>query len=129
MRPGRTPGRRSPRDRGQAVLEYVGLLPVLLIVGVLVIQLGLTVFAVQQAGTASRAAARMASYDDPDRSYGQAGRDAMSTWLADRASFALDAGSEEVTVTATVPVPSLIPGLLDGMTATRSATMPVDDDR
>ncbi|WP_236246556.1 TadE/TadG family type IV pilus assembly protein [Streptomyces sp. CC210A] len=119
--------RRRRGDRGQAALEYVGVLPLLLLVGVLVIQLGIAVFAVQQAGTAARAAARMASHDEPDRSYGQAGQDAMSSWLADGARFDAQAGHDAVTVTATVPIPSLIPGLLDGMEARRSATMPIDD--
>ncbi|MFF9816235.1 TadE/TadG family type IV pilus assembly protein [Streptomyces sp. NPDC014006] len=120
-------GRRKPRDTGQTAIEYVGLLPVLLLVALLVVQLGLAVFAVQQAGTASRAAARAASYDHFDRSYEHAGRDAMSDWLAGDAEFEPDFQSDEVTVTAKVPVPSLIPGLLDGFTARRSATMPVDD--
>ncbi|MFE1297385.1 TadE/TadG family type IV pilus assembly protein [Streptomyces sp. NPDC058731] len=125
----RTPraGRRKTRDAGQTAIEYVGLLPVLLLIALLVVQLGLAVFAVQQAGTAARAAARAASHDRFDRSYEEAGRNAMSDWLAQDAAFAPDFRSDEVTVTARVPVPSLIPGLLDRVTASRSATMPVDD--
>ncbi|MEV5984527.1 TadE/TadG family type IV pilus assembly protein [Streptomyces sp. NPDC052051] len=120
-----TRGRRKKAgDRGQAILEYVGVIPLLIGVGLLVVQLGLAIFAAQQAGTASRAAARMASYDHPDRSPEQAGRDAMSRSLADGTSFAVDRGSDEVTVTARVTVPSLIPGLFDGLRASRSATMP-----
>ncbi len=69
----------------------------------------------------------MASYDHPDRTFREAGRDAMSDWLADDARFDVEARRDEVTVTATVPIPSVIPGLLDGMEARRSATMPIDD--
>ncbi|GAA3642716.1 TadE/TadG family type IV pilus assembly protein [Streptomyces fenghuangensis] len=114
------------RERGQVAIEYVGVLSLLLLVGLLVIQLGLAVFAVQQVGTASRAAARIASYDEADRDYRQAGRDAMSTWLADEAVFRRAVRGDEVKVTARVPIPSLVPGLLDGLNAERSATMPLD---
>ncbi|MCN9244465.1 pilus assembly protein [Streptomyces sp. RY43-2] len=120
-------GRKKTGDRGQTVLEYVGVVPLLIVIGLLVVQLGLAAFAVQQAGTASRAAARMASYDHPDRSYQQAGRDAMSDSLVEGTTFESKRGYGEVTVTAKVPVPSLIPGLLNGVKASRSATMPVDD--
>ncbi|OIJ85411.1 TadE/TadG family type IV pilus assembly protein [Streptomyces colonosanans] len=113
-------------DRGQTVLEYVGVVPMLIVIGLLVVQLGLAAFAVQQAGTASRAAARMASYDNPDRTCQQAGHDALSSSLSGRASFDCQRGSDEVTVTAKVPIPSLIPGLLDGFEAKRRATMPID---
>jgi len=114
--------RRKCDDRGQTVLEYVGVVPMLIFIGLLVVQLGLALFAVQQAGTSARAAARVASYDLPGCQ--QAGHDALSSWLS--ASFDCRPGSDEVTVTAHVRIPSLIPGLLGGAEATRSATMPKD---
>ena len=53
------------RDRGQASIEFLGFLPILLLVALAVVQLGLAAYAVQQAGTGARAAARTASMDGP----------------------------------------------------------------
>jgi Flp pilus assembly protein TadG len=55
-------GRRA-RDRGQVALEYLGFIPVLLIVGLAGVQLGAVAYAAEQAGTAARAGARAASLD------------------------------------------------------------------
>ncbi|MFC8014093.1 TadE family protein, partial [Streptomyces cinereoruber] len=58
------PGRA--RDRGQAAVEYLGFLPILLLVGLAGLQLGIAAYAAQQAGTAARASARAASSDDEE---------------------------------------------------------------
>lgn len=58
-------GRRRT-DRGQVAIEYMGFIPLLLIVGLFAIQLGVAAYTVSQAGTGARAAARMASFDRPD---------------------------------------------------------------
>ncbi|WP_432104968.1 TadE/TadG family type IV pilus assembly protein [Streptomyces sp. bgisy091] len=117
--------RRIGRQRGQAAIEYVGVLAILLLVALAAVQLGIAVYAAQQAGTASRAAARAASYDGRSWRYEQAGRASMSDWLADGASFTPSGGGDEVTVTAKVRIPALLP-LLDFGSVTRSATMPRD---
>lgn len=109
-------------DRGQTAVEYVGWIPVLLLVALAAIQLGVAAYAVQQAGTGARAAARTASIGEGDP--GQAGKAAMSDWLHPEIE---GGGSEEVTYTATVTIPSIVPGVGD-FTASRSATMPVTDD-
>ncbi|MGI5402611.1 TadE/TadG family type IV pilus assembly protein [Streptomyces sp. CA-135486] len=110
-------------DRGQAVIEYGGWLVMLLFVALVAVQVGLAVYAAQQAGTAARAAARVASQHQPRISYQQAGRESVSSWL--QASFTeSSAGDDEVTVEATVTVPSLVPGF--DFTTTKSATMPRD---
>lgn len=64
----RLPARlRGPgRDRGTVSIEFLGFLPILLVVGLAVVQLGLAAFAIQQAGTGARAAARTASMDESD---------------------------------------------------------------
>ncbi|MFG2286983.1 TadE family protein [Streptomyces sp. NPDC048595] len=131
-RPG-TPGRpRLParlrghgRDRGQASIEFLGFLPILLLVALAVVQLGLAAYAVQQAGTGARAAARTASMDRADRESDPqtAGRAAMTGWVADGASITVGGGGDAVRATATVRIPSLIPGV-DFGSASRSATMP-----
>ncbi|MEU2899399.1 TadE/TadG family type IV pilus assembly protein [Streptomyces sp. NPDC001273] len=114
--------RRRDRDRGQAALEYLGFLPILLIVGMAVVQLGLIAYTAQQAGTAARAGARSASLDQ-----GAAGActSAVSSWLAGGTSCGVAGGADEVTVTATVQIPSIVPGW-DFGPASKSATMPMD---
>ncbi|MFI7097796.1 TadE/TadG family type IV pilus assembly protein [Streptomyces sp. NPDC050161] len=118
------------RDRGQASIEFLGFLPLLLLVALAVVQLGLAAYAVQQAGTGARAAARTASLDAADRESGPqaAGRAAMSGWVAEGARISVGGGSGAVRATATVTIPSVIPGVGFG-TASRSATMPRPADR
>ncbi|MFE1773446.1 TadE family protein [Streptomyces sp. NPDC059008] len=140
MSAARTPGRRPRvvarprraarlrghgRDRGQVSIEFLGFLPILLLVALAVVQLGLAAYAVQQAGTGARAAARTASMDRADRESDPqtAGRAAMSGWVADDASITVGGSGGAVRATATVRIPSLIPGV-DFGSARRSATMP-----
>ncbi|TJZ45434.1 pilus assembly protein [Streptomyces piniterrae] len=122
-KPSRLRGRG--RDRGQVSIEFLGFLPILLVVALAVIQLGLGAYAVQQAGTGARAAARTASMDEADRTVDPqaAGRAAMSGWLGDEATISVSGGGTSVHATATVRIPSLIPGV-DFGSARRSATMP-----
>jgi len=114
------------RERGQVSIELIGFLPVLLILAFAAIQLGVAAYTAQQAGTAARAAARMATQDEPGMSYQRAGREAMSDWLADGATFRLDRVADEVTVTARVTIPSVIPGIDDFGKAEKRSTMPHD---
>ncbi|UNS98696.1 pilus assembly protein [Streptomyces tubbatahanensis] len=126
------PRRRGPRgvrsDRGSSALEFAGMLPLLLFVAMAAIQLGIVGYAVQQAGTGARAAARVAAQEEIADRYRASGRAAMSDWTARRASFALSDGGDEVEVTVTVTIPSLIPGVDSLGEASRSATMPSDGD-
>ncbi|GGZ94394.1 TadE/TadG family type IV pilus assembly protein [Streptomyces echinoruber] len=117
------PGHCRGRDRGQVALEYLGFLPVLLIVALAAVQLGLVAYAAQQAGTAARAGARSASLD---HDAGQGCRAAVSAWIADRTDCSPAYGADEVTVTATVTIPSVVPGWNGLGTARRTATMPLD---
>jgi hypothetical protein len=50
----------------------------------------------------------------------------MSGWTASRSTFALGGGDDEAEVTATVTIPSIVPGVDDFGDASRSATMPRD---
>ncbi|MFE2052602.1 TadE/TadG family type IV pilus assembly protein [Streptomyces sp. NPDC059459] len=114
--------RGRARDRGQVAIEYLGFLPILIIVGMAVVQLGLIAYTAQQAGTAARAGARGASID---RSAQAACAVAVSGWLADGTQCTESQGGDEVTVTATVDIPSIVPGW-DFGDATRTAVMPLD---
>ncbi|MET8327167.1 TadE/TadG family type IV pilus assembly protein [Streptomyces sp. NPDC005181] len=115
----------SRRDRGQVAIEYMGFIPLLLLVGLLAIQLGVAAYTANQAGTGARAAARTASHDMPPMLPDEAGREAMSDWLAgpDVANFTPSYGIDEVTYTARVKIPSVVPGLSWGY-AERSSTFP-----
>ncbi|MFE6780147.1 TadE/TadG family type IV pilus assembly protein [Streptomyces sp. NPDC057702] len=117
------PGRRraAERDAGSVAIEFLGFLPILLAVGLAVVQLGLAAYTVQQAGTAARAAARTATVDDPRASPEEAGRAAISGWLADGARISVSGGTS-AHATATIEIPSVIPGV-DLGSATRGATM------
>ncbi|HEY9369550.1 TadE/TadG family type IV pilus assembly protein [Streptomyces sp.] len=119
--------RAERRDRGQAGLELVSWTPLLLLVGLLVIQLGLGVFAAQQAGTAARAAARAQTDQRSDVWYERAARESLSDFLErdNGARITKSGWGEEVTVTVKVKVPSVVPGI-DFGDAEKSATMPRD---
>ncbi|MEU8591574.1 TadE family protein [Streptomyces sp. NPDC048664] len=118
-RPAR-PGRWN--DRGVSMLEFAGFLPVLLVIGMAVIQLGLVGYGISQAGSGARAAARAASQRDGDGD--AAGRAAVSGWLDPRPDVRRD--TETTTATVTVTVPAVIP-LFGGFDVSRHATMPTDD--
>ncbi|MEU9622903.1 TadE/TadG family type IV pilus assembly protein [Streptomyces sp. NPDC098085] len=116
----------SRRDRGQVAIEYMGFIPLLLLVGLLAIQLGVAAYAVNQAGTGARAAARTASQDVSQGDPVRAGREAMSDWLGryKNSRFIRDVGTGEVTYTARVKIPSVVPGIDNWGWAERSSTMP-----
>ncbi|MGW0186956.1 TadE/TadG family type IV pilus assembly protein [Streptomyces sp. NPDC003362] len=116
------PGRGRGRDRGQVALEYLGFIPILILVALAAVQIGLIAYAAQQAGTAARAGARSASLDGPFAADCQA---AVSDWLADGTTCTGGEGGDEVEVTATVDIPSVVPGW-DFGDAHKSATMPRD---
>ncbi|NUR02530.1 MAG: pilus assembly protein [Streptomyces sp.] len=108
------------RDRGQVAIEYLGFLPILLIVGMAVVQLGLIAYAAQQAGTAARAGARAASLD---KSAQDGCVNAISDWLSVTCVPARN--GDTVTVTATVQIPQFVPGWHFDP-ARKTATMPLD---
>ncbi|MEU0191645.1 TadE/TadG family type IV pilus assembly protein [Streptomyces afghaniensis] len=113
---------RRERDRGQVAIEYLGFLPILLLVAMAAVQLGLIAYTAQQAGTAARAGARSASLQ---QSAQQACTTAVSSWLADGTDCVEAPGGDEVTVTATVDIPSIVPGW-EFDPARKTATMPLD---
>ena len=110
------------RDCGQVAIEYLGFIPVLMLVAVAVVQIGLVAYAAQQAGTAARAGARAASLG---QDAGQACARAVSSGLAGGTSCPAAYGGSEVTVTAAVPIPSIVPGWNLGQVR-KTATMPLD---
>ncbi|MFF2652087.1 TadE/TadG family type IV pilus assembly protein [Streptomyces sp. NPDC058045] len=110
-------------ERGQVAVEYLGFIPILLLVAMAGVQVGLVAYTAQQAGTAARTAARSASLDNPG--WRQDGYRAVSGWVADGTRFDRGDYGKEVKVTATVKIPSIVP-FWDFDPATKSATMPRD---
>ncbi|MGW7052551.1 TadE/TadG family type IV pilus assembly protein [Streptomyces sp. NPDC054887] len=113
------------RDRGAAILEFAGFLPILLIVAMAGIQLGIVGYAASQAGTAARAAARTEAQEEYGGQGVVTGKAAMSDWLADATEITF---SGNVTAKATVQIPSVVPGIEDFGTVDRSVTMPADQE-
>ncbi|MFE1960046.1 TadE family protein [Streptomyces sp. NPDC059479] len=117
-------GERSQAERGQAAIEYVGVIALLIFVALAAIQLGMAAYAVQQAGTASRAAARAASYREAAMTPKTAGEAAVSDWLVVHIDTPTSAG-DEITATARVEIPEILP-IFELGEAERSTTMPLD---
>ncbi|MEU7294115.1 TadE/TadG family type IV pilus assembly protein [Streptomyces exfoliatus] len=118
------PARR--RDRGQAAIEYLGFLPILLIVGLAGLQLGVAAYAAQQAGTAARAAARAASMRDEENAPdAEAVGFAAADWVID-----VEAGpaGDAAVATVTVRVPSVVP-FWNFDPVEKTATMPMSPDQ
>ncbi|GGX89491.1 TadE/TadG family type IV pilus assembly protein [Streptomyces hiroshimensis] len=109
-------------DRGQAAVEFIGMLPVLILIGLAVIQTGLAMYAMEQAGTAARAAARTAGRPGMENSCRSAGKAAISGWIANRTDIRCLTGVDEATASAEVSIPSII-GFDLGST-TKTVTMP-----
>ncbi|WP_030265415.1 TadE family protein, partial [Streptomyces violens] len=119
------PSTRRRTDRGQTAVEFVGMLPILILVGLALVQFGIAAYAIQQTGTGARAAARTAGLDEPEITPDAAGRAAMSGWLAKGATFSPGTGGPgAVTVTATVRIPSIIPFVDDLGATEKTVTMP-----
>ncbi|MCM2389180.1 TadE/TadG family type IV pilus assembly protein [Streptomyces albipurpureus] len=116
-----SPSRRT--DRGQAAIEYAGMISLLLFVALAAIQLGVVAYTAQQAGTAARAGARAASMPEGDISAAQAANAAVSDWLTPKVEPGTCA--EEVTVTVRIEIPRVLP-VFDFDPAWRSVTMPCD---
>ncbi|MGW8887611.1 TadE/TadG family type IV pilus assembly protein [Streptomyces sp. NPDC055749] len=114
---------RRASQKGQAAIEFVGVLTLLLVVAMAVVQLGIAVYAAQQAGTAARSGARVGSYDRANMQAEQAAYASMSGWLADDADVRAAHGFDEVTVTVDIDIPSVIP-MFDFGNVSKRATMP-----
>ncbi|MFD3661779.1 TadE/TadG family type IV pilus assembly protein [Streptomyces sp. NPDC058659] len=125
--------RARARDRGQAAIEYLGFLPLLLIVGLAGLQLGMAAYAAQQAGTAARAAARAATTDvEGGPGSSAAGHAAVSGWISRRAEIEVTPPvGDQVVATVTVQIPRVLPFWeFDPIvkTATMPLTPPTEDD-
>ncbi|MDJ0384139.1 TadE/TadG family type IV pilus assembly protein [Streptomyces sp. G-G2] len=118
--------RKWRSERGQVALEYIGFVPIVLFVGLCGIQLGWIGYVHEQADTAARTAARVEARTGGGGE--AAGRAAISSGLASRAVIVVSKNADAVTVTVTIAVNSIVPGLSVDP-ATRTAVMPNDDPK
>ncbi|MFD9225177.1 TadE/TadG family type IV pilus assembly protein [Streptomyces sp. NPDC060064] len=101
---------RRRDDRGATAVEYIGFLPILILIGICLLQFGLAAYAMQQAGTAARTAARIGSQSN-DAAAKAAGEAAVSDLLHEGTDVDMSGGStDDAKATATVRIPSVIPG-------------------
>ncbi|MBK6870270.1 MAG: pilus assembly protein [Kineosporiaceae bacterium] len=108
---------RDRGDAGQTAVEFLGIIPYLILGGLAVLQLAVAVATVQGTSTAARAAARTVSQADGDAT--TSARRAVPDWLAGRITVSVTGGVKPgVAVTATMPV--VLPGV-DGPNVTRRA--------
>lgn len=115
---------RRRDDKGATAVEYIGFLPILILIGICLVQFGLAAFAMQQAGTAARTAARVSSHDD-DGAGKAAGEAAVSDLVKGGTHIAMSGSADDATATATVDIPSIIPGFSFDPVK-RASTMPRD---
>jgi hypothetical protein len=105
-------------ERGQASVELVGMLWWMLLCALVVWQLMLAAWAVDQAANAARTASRVSGRGGDAE---KAGRNALSGGLRDGARVELQ--DERATVSVRIPI--VVPGLGDDrLRASRSATLP-----
>ncbi|MCY0925902.1 pilus assembly protein [Streptomyces sp. H27-H1] len=116
--------REGRRDKGQVALEYIGFLPILLLVGLGGIQLGWSAYVVQQAQTAARTAARVEAREPGEGA--QAGLAAIRPSLVAGAVVDVNKTPDAVRATVRLTIDSIVPGV-GQKTVTRTAVMPNDD--
>jgi hypothetical protein len=109
---------RLREEGGQASAELVGMLWWMLLCALVVWQLMLAAWAVEQAANAARTASRVSGRGGDAV---KAGRNALSHGLRGGARVAMD--GERATVSVRIPI--VVPGLGDdNLRATRAATLP-----
>ncbi|KND31937.1 TadE/TadG family type IV pilus assembly protein [Streptomyces acidiscabies] len=113
-RPAAPASRRLTGDRGQVAVEFIGMLPVILVTLIAIWQCVLVGYTYTLAGNAADAAVRAGTVVDPGARPGvcqEAGtEDLPSAWQGDADVGCT--GSGFVTATVTLHVPVLFPGVL-----------------
>lgn len=112
--------RLGRRDRGTAGLETVALLPIILLVGTLVLQLGVAVWTTVAADTAARSAARAVTLGGD--AVTAANGSLPGSLSVSSANVIVSHGSDDVRVTLTINIPRV--SVLPVFTVQRDAVMP-----
>lgn len=118
--------RRTRRgDDGQASIELVALLPLMLLTGALVVQLALAGYCLVAAENAARVGARAASLCEDGSA---AGQQAPPGWLRDELSVAVGSSGGAARAEARTGVPVLFTSVQLPVTITRDAEFPLTRD-
>lgn len=105
-------------ERGSATVELVGMLPWLVMAGLLVWQILLVTFVATSAENAARTGSRAAGLGRDGRA---AAVTSLTSWLQDETVIQIDGGR----VAVTVGVPVIVPWVtFDDLTVTRRAELP-----
>ncbi|MEU3920145.1 TadE/TadG family type IV pilus assembly protein [Streptomyces sp. NPDC029004] len=118
---------RRRDDKGATAVEYIGFLPILILIGICLVQFGLAAYAMQQAGTAARTAARISSQSNDDGAAKAAGEAAVSDLIKSGTRVDMSGSADDARATATVDIPSVIPGFSFDPVK-RTSTMPRTDE-
>nr|WP_203674290.1 MULTISPECIES: AAA family ATPase [unclassified Streptomyces] len=119
-------GRRSLRDdRGQVILETLGMTPIILITLILVWQAVLAGYTFTLAGHAADEAARAAAVGTDADAVTAAQRDLPGAW---NGTTTVDRGDGKVTVTVNLQVPVLFPGAIDFPLTVHGHASTVDEE-
>ncbi|MBT1189943.1 pilus assembly protein [Streptomyces sp. CJ_13] len=106
-------GRGRVRDRGQVAIEFVGMLPLILLIVGAVWECVLIGYAFSLAGNAADEAARAGAVKGGVACQEAAARHVGGAW---QASALCGTSGDLYTVTVTLKVPVLVPGLNTGLT-------------
>lgn len=98
--------RRLPGERGQATVEAVAAIPLLLLAGAIALQLFAAGYALTLADGAAEAGALALAGGRPAK---RATLDSLPDWARDRATVAVEGGGVKVRLRP----PALVPGLAD----------------
>ncbi|MCZ4100845.1 MULTISPECIES: AAA family ATPase [Streptomyces] len=119
-------GRRSLRDdRGQVILETLGMTPIILITLILVWQAVLAGYTFTLAGHAADEAARAAAVGTDADAVTAAQRDLPGAW---NGTTTVDRSDGKVTVTVNLQVPVLFPGAIDFPLTVHGHASTVDEE-
>ena len=102
------------RERGQATVEAVAAVPLLLLAGAIALQLFATGYALALADGAAEAGALALAGGRPAK---QATLDSLPGWAKDRATVAVEGGGVKVRLRP----PALVPGLADQLAVDSAA--------
>lgn len=108
----RAAGRKGRGERGQATVETVALIPLVLLICAIVWQLGLTALTFSWADHAANVAARTFSLGKPVTDVRRAARESLPDGLGSRVEVAV--AGDSVTVTTKVPLLCVPCGILPG---------------
>jgi Flp pilus assembly protein TadG len=116
--------RRGSRDQGYAAIEFLSMLPIVLVAIGLAIEVLASFLVIERVDNAARTGARVASMADPAAGR-EAAEQAMPGWVNDQSVQVERVGQSAVECTIRAKVPLLWKGIPFDVTIVRRVEMPV----